>query len=84
MRIACIISKVRISGGAERVMCELCNALSERGHEVHLITQEEQTGETYFLSDKVIMKNTALKTRIRGIRGILRNHKLHKILKEVR
>lgn len=81
MRIACIISKVRISGGAERVMCELCNALAERGHEVHLITQEEQKGETYTLSSKVIMKNTSVKNQIRGLRGILRNRKLHKLLK---
>ena len=82
MRIACIISKVRVSGGAERVMCELCNALAERGHEIHLITQEEQKGSTYYLSKEIIMETTSVKTKVRGLRGVLRNRKLHKILKE--
>ncbi len=84
MKIACIINNITVSGGAERVMCELANGLSERGHEVHLITSDVPRGENYFVNDKVILKNTAVKCKVPGIRNLVRNTALHKILKQNR
>ncbi len=82
MKIACIIEKIRVSGGAERVMCELSNGLAQRGHEVHLITQTKPTGESYKIDERVVLKNTFVKCKIFGIRNLIRNYHLHKILKD--
>ncbi len=82
MKIACIINQIKVSGGAERVMCELSNALASRGHEVHLITRARHSGESYHIDESIALLDTEVKCRIPVLRNLVRNQALHKILKK--
>jgi len=49
-----IDSFIGSAGGAERVFCEMANALSARGHEVHAVCNDIRVGQPFYpLDDRV-------------------------------
>ena len=44
---------VNSSGGIEKVLCNMANAMSERGHEVTILGFENKKGEPFFHLEKV-------------------------------
>lgn len=43
-----------IAGGLERLLCNLSNALSHRGHEVYILTYDEKGGEPFYPLDSSV------------------------------
>lgn len=49
-------------GGTEKVLCNMANEMTERGHEVHVLCYENKTGLPFFpLNEKVVFKNSCNK-----------------------
>ena len=83
MRIAGIIPGVASSGGAERVMCALCSALAQRGHEVFLISQEPEGEPAYPLDPRVTRLDTGgMPDHIPGVRTVRHCMNLRRLLCE--
>lgn len=56
---------VDAKGGTEKVLCNMANAMTERGHEVHILCYEDKVGMPFFkLDDKVKFKNMFKKMSI--------------------
>lgn len=80
-RIACVIGKISVTGGAERVMTVLCNEFANRNKDVTLIVQESME-KAYPLDDRVKMVNIPVRLRIPVLRYIIRLFKLRVQLKK--
>ena len=81
-KICFSVNKISLSGGAERVICNLASNLSEKGIETIIITQEN-TESGYPLHRDVKVVATKTSCRIPGLRLLVRCIKLRKLVKEI-
>lgn len=80
-RVAFVINKVELSGGAERVMCTLASEFSRRGIESNIFTQQtDKCGYPLDESVKIIPAKTSLKIPV--LRNLVRNVRMRKNIKK--
>lgn len=82
MKIVCV-GYLHGAGGAERQIIMLANALSERGHEVHLVILVENNSK-YDIADKVKIHNLTKVESKKGNKIVNRFHALKNVLKGIR
>ena len=79
-RVAFVINKVTLSGGAERVMCILASEFSKMGIETRIFTQQNaECGYSIDERVKIIPAKTGVKIPV--IRNLVRNVKMRKLIK---
>lgn len=80
-KVAFVINKVTLSGGAERVICTLASEFSRQGIDATIITQ--QTAECgYSLEGKVKIWAAKAKGKISVLRNFARNSAMRRYIKE--
>ncbi len=72
MRIVCAISDMQ-SGGAQRVLAQICNHLAGQGHDVILLSLGRQGEKPFFeLSDRVQLSSVGTGPEGKGLRRLAR------------
>lgn len=79
-KIAFVINKVTLSGGAERVVCTLASELSRRGIDTTIITQQN-TECGYSLDENVKIWAAKAKGKISVLRNFARNTAMRRYIK---
>ncbi len=80
-KIAFVINKVTLSGGAERVVCTLASELSRRGIDTTIITQQN-TECGYSIDENVKIWAAKANGRISIFRNFVRNSAMRKYIKK--
>ena len=72
MRIVCVISDMQ-TGGAQRVLAQICNHLAGQGHDVILLSLGRQGEKPFFeLSDRVQLSPVGTGFEGKGLRRLAR------------
>ena len=83
MRITILVHRLT-GGGAERVAALWANGFSERGHDVHVITFDDKSPQTYLLCDGIKTTSVVPCANNRLLRVAERIVRLRRTLKQVR
>ena len=71
------------SGGAEKVCCNMANALQERGWEVKIVCNDDQPGKAFYpLDEKIEVINLACKNNLKIPRQLKLKRELGKIFQK--
>lgn len=80
-KVAFVINKITLAGGAERVICTLASEFARRGIETTIFTQQS-TDCGYPLDEAVQVKAASTNMKIPGLRNFVRNLKMRKLIKQ--
>lgn len=83
MRITILVHRLT-GGGAERVAALWANGFSERGHDIHVITFDDKSPQTYLLCDGIKTTSVVPCANNRLLRVAERIVRLRRTLKQVR